>query len=107
LVAADFGLDRPFQRAEFGTFNVYDLRYNFSFSLRCVPGRRLVREIIHVVIGAAIAAVLLGRLITDRPVSVWRRQEWFEFAACSGGLFLLFLAVVYGGPLLRALLRRF
>jgi hypothetical protein len=67
----------------------------------------LVREIIHVVIGAAIAAVLLGHLITDRPVSVWRRQEWFEFAACSGGLFLLFLAVVYGGPLLWALLRRF
>jgi hypothetical protein len=67
----------------------------------------LVREIIHVVIGAAIAAVLLGRLITDRPASVWRRQEWFEFAACSGGLFLLFLAVVYGGPFLWALLRRF
>jgi hypothetical protein len=41
-VAADFGLDRPFQRAEFGTFNVYDLRYNFSFSLRCVPQTRAV-----------------------------------------------------------------
>jgi hypothetical protein len=60
----------------------------------------------HVVTGAAIAAVLLGTLIADRPVSVWRRREWFEFAAYTG-LFLLFLAVVYGGPLLWALLRRF
>ena len=67
----------------------------------------MVREIIHVVTGAAIAAVLLGTLIADKPVSVWRRREWFEFAAYTGVLFLLFLALVYGGPLLWALLRRF
>jgi hypothetical protein len=56
----------------------------------------LVREIIHVVTGAAIAAVLLGTLIADRPVSVWRRREWFEFAAYRA------VPVVPGGGLWRA-----
>jgi hypothetical protein len=66
----------------------------------------LVREIIHVVTGSAITAVLLGLPIADRPAKVWRRPEWLEFARYSGVLFLLILATLYARPLLWALLRR-
>jgi predicted HicB family RNase H-like nuclease len=56
-VAADFGLERPFQRAEFGTFNVYAV--NVAERLSATANRRGVS------LSALIASVLTEFAETD------------------------------------------